>query len=318
MKKFILKTLAFIFFIVIIFCLFATFNFEMFQFEQKSLSIKNKHILLLGDSNMEYAINDSIFASAINKAASADSYFYSYLKLKLYTSLYGKIDTVFLSFAPHNIFDNGWLLDDDNIYSRFRFYYFLMDWTDFKFLLLRNPRGVISSIPSVLRQTLKNIVKKAKGVSLNPSYGGFDSLDRNILEEVKLKLRKGQPLPFFKIPNNFKISLAEIAYLNKTIAYCDKNNIKLYLINLPKRVELLNYSKYGVDNFYAEYDEKYRNLDFLDFSRFPLPEDNYGDFVHLNSKGSTNFSSFLQKDEIGSLLTEFGRNKVRMHDNFYK
>lgn len=308
MKSFIIKVLAFIFIFSVTFLIIVVFNFGMFQFEQNSLDIKNKNILLLGDSNMEYAINDSIYNSAINKAASSDSYFYSYCKLKNYISINPKINTVFLSFAPHNIFDNGWLLNDSHIYSRFRYYYILMDWSDFEFLFSRNPKAVLNSIPSIIEQTLKNLVKKTIGINLSRPYGGFNSLDRNILAEVKLKLKNGEPLPFFKIPNSFAISVEEVTYLKKIISYCDKNNIKLYLINLPKRSELLNYPKYGVKNFYSEYDKEYSKIDFLDFSRIDLPDSSYGDFVHLNKYGSTNFSIFLQNQEIDSLMIKFGRN----------
>ena len=273
---------------------------------------------MLGDSNMQCAINDSIFSSGINKAASSDSYFYSYLKLKNYISTNPKIDTVFLSFAPHNVFDNGWLLSDSHIYSRFRNYYYLMDWSDFKFLLSKNPQAVITSIPSIIEQTYQNSVQKINGIKISRSYGGFINLDRDILADVKLKLINEEPLPFFKIPDNFTLSKEEITYLDKIILCCNKNDIKLYLINLPKRAELLNYTKYGVNHFQSLYDEKYNKVDFLDFSTIELPDDNYGDFVHLNRKGSTTFSSFLVKNKLDTLLIEFGRNKTRSHNNVHK
>jgi hypothetical protein len=318
MRNFIVKTISFIFIFITTFVLIVVFNFGLFHFDQKSLNFKNKNVLLLGDSNMECAINDSIFSSGINKASSSDSYFYSYLKLKNYISINPKIDTVFLSFAPHNVFDNGWLLSDSHIYSRFRYYYYLMDWSDFEFLLSKKPQAVLSSIPSIIEQTFKNSVRKIIGISsISRSYGGFRSLDRDILADVKLKLINGEPLPFFKIPDNFTLSKEEITYLDKIILYCNKNDIKLYLINTPKRAELLNYTKYGVNNFQSFYDEKYSNVDFLDFSQMELPDDNYGDFVHLNRKGSTNFSSFLCKTNIDTLLMKFGRNKARTHNKQY-
>ncbi len=318
MQKFIKKIILFIALLIFSFFLIVIFNGYLLYLLDKSFKGKsNAHILLIGDSNMECAVNDSIYKGSINLSKASDSYFYSYLKLKAYISQNQNIDTIFLSFSPHNIFDNGWLLDDSHIYSRFRLYYPLMDWSDFYFLFSRNSKAIISSFPSIINQTIKNFIKLVLGKTIT-SYGGYQSLDRDILEEVKLKLLNGEPLPFFKIPNNFKISKEEVTYLNKIIDLCQRNKIKLYLVNLPKRIELLNYKKYGVTEFNKYYDSFFKNVDFLDFSNFKMPDSYYGDFVHLNKKGSTYFSEFLEKNKMMIIEQNYKREKARTHNILYK
>ena len=211
-------------------------NFFLVKSEQIIIP-ENKNILILGDSNSQCAINDSIFNSTINISSSSDSYFYSYLKLNKILSSNQKIDTVILSFSPHNIFDNGWLFNKSHIYSRLPIYYPLMGWDDIKYLYKGNVKAFYSSISLVIKQSGKNFVKKV----LRRRFafeGGFLSLERDILKEVQEKLINGEKLPFFKIPQSFKIAENEILYLNKIITSCNKNKLKLYLVNLPKRKEL--------------------------------------------------------------------------------
>lgn len=292
------------------FSLMIVFNYFLIKPEQLVIA-KGKNILLLGDSNMECAINDSIFKSGINISSSSDSYYYSYLKLKKIVNSKSAIDTVLLSFSPHNLFENGWLLDDNNIYSKFQTYYTLMDWDDFVFLFNRNPRAVISAFTPIVKRALLNSYRKIVNKKDNYALGGYLNLDRNILKEVQIKLKNGEPIPFFKIPNSFVVSTDEEYYLNKIINLCRINNIKLYLINLPKRNELLDYPKYGTNDFNKLYDSKFKDIDFIDCSRLELPYDNYGDFVHLNTKGSSNLSSLLQNIGLKCLNEKYSRNKAK-------
>lgn len=301
MRLFIKKIILFTLLISSIFLLIVTINFYFVNKVQ--ISTKDKTILVLGDSNAECAVNDSIFNQSINFSSSSDSYFYSYLKLKKLTKTNKNIDTLFLSFSPHNIFDNEWISGDIHIYSRFKIYYPLMNFKDVLFLLKVNSQGVIKSIPSISKQFFINIKKFRIGKPLIP--GGYRDLNSNILKEVQSKLKNGKELPFFKIPKTFNVSSGEITYLNKIISYCNEKKIKLFLVNFPKRKELLNYPKYGVNQFNNYYDSNYSKIDYLDFSQFIMPDSYYGDFVHLNIDGSSYFSTYLKNNGIMKLQVKY-------------
>ena len=91
-----------------------------------------KNILFLGDSAPECAINDKIFKRSVNFSSPAESYYYSYLKLKKILDTKQVIDTIFLSFSPHNIFYNNWFASQSNIQHNFCIYYPFMNIYDFR------------------------------------------------------------------------------------------------------------------------------------------------------------------------------------------
>src|SRR5690606_27402858 len=148
----------------------------------------------------------------------------------------------------------------NHIYSRLPLYYPMMSLIDLKFLLFNNTKAVFTALPAIIKASIKNIIKIGLDKNLGDNYGRFLNLDRNILDDVRMKLKNEEPLPFFKIPNSFEVSGGEKKYLDKIIALCEKRKVKLILINTPKRFELLEYSKYGVKEFYRFYDTKYNNI----------------------------------------------------------
>lgn len=305
MKKFVIHLLLFSTIVITLYCALVISNFYLIKSVQL-IESKHKKIIVLGDSNIECAINDSIYINAQNLSASSDSYYYSYLKLKKILNNKNNIDTVILSFAPHNLFDNGWLLSESHIYTRLATYYPLMNWDDFSFLFSNDPRAVIIAFPRIVKQSIINFSYKFNPPTKDFTFGGFDKIDRNILPEVRLKLKKGEKLPFFRIPDNFEIAKKEELYLNKIIDLCNSKQKVLYLINTPKRIELLNYPKYGVKEFNTLYLKNYRSVNYIDLSKLDIPEDCFGDFVHLNSKGATLFSNLLQNRGIEYLYNKYG------------
>ncbi len=305
MKKFVKNLLIFSTIVTIIFALTVISNFYLIKSESLIKS-NQKKIIVLGDSNIECAIDDSIFFNAQNLSASSDSYYYSYLKIKKILNNKNNIDTILLAFAPHNIFDNGWLLSESHIYTRFATYYPLMNWDDFSFLFFSKPKAVISAFPRIIKQSIINFDNKFNPPIKDFTYGGFDRIERNVLPEVRKKLIKGEKMPFFKIPDNFEIAKKEVLYLNKIINLCNSKQKVLFLINTPKRIELLNYPKYGVKEFNAFYLKNYKSVHFIDLSKMDIPEDCFGDFVHLNSKGSKLFSNILQYKRIEYLYEIYG------------
>ncbi len=301
MKKFIHNILLFAIIFVSVFLVIIIANYMLVKATEIIIP-KHKKVLILGDSNSECAINDSIFNSVVNLSSSSDSYYYSYLKLKKIIDE-NQIDTLLLSFSPHNIFDNGWLFNESHIYSRFKLYYPLMNYYDFKFLTKNKPIAVFKAVFAVPKQTMTNFFNVLQNKPIR--YGGFKLLNRNILSEVQNKLIKGEKLPFFRIPEKLTVSEYEVLYLKKIISLCKNKKIKLILINLPKRKELLNYPRYGVKKFNNFYENYLSDTEFFDFSEIKLPDNYYADFVHLNAKGSAFFSKLLKKQGFKNLKKKF-------------
>ena len=252
-----------------------------------------KNILVLGDSAPECAINDKILKRFVNFSAPAESYYYSYLKLKKILESNQAIDTVLLSFSPHNIFDNTWFASQSNIKHNFCRYYPFMSRNDLRFLLESHPKSVIYSLRPIALQFLKNIFRKITGDNVL-QLGGFTGLDLDRLEDALHSLKNGDIIKDFRLPKDLNPTNVEIAYLNKILQLCNEKQVKLMLINLPKREELLKDKRYGMKEFQNLYNIEFSQLDYFDFSSLPMEDEMHADLLHLNKQGSSYFSNFLE------------------------
>jgi len=307
MKVFIQKVLVFSLLIILMSSAVIFLNNSLVRSTKFSFA-KSKEILVLGDSNIKYAINDSIFNNAVNFSGEADSYFYSYLKLhKVLEDKAHNLKTVFISFSPHNIIDNGWLFNKEDIVTRFPKYYPLMEINDSFFLFKDNFDVLLSSIGRVYRE-LPNVFQSKIHGSIKSNYGGFKFVDSNNLDLVLDKLSKDEPIPHFNLPDNFRVSSQETLYLKKIITTCRKNNLKIILVNTPKRKELLIHKRYFVTDFNQYYKDKLKNIKYLDFSNVIMPDEYYDDLVHLNYRGATYFSNLIKNQSLTELLQNYKYN----------
>ena len=56
-------------------------------------------------------------------------------------------------------------------------------------------------------------------------------------------------------------------------------------------------------------DEKFNNVEFLDFDKFPLQDDEYQDFGHLNYKGAKVFSQWFNELLKKGLLSKKNKSQ---------
>ena len=100
MNKF-LKKLG-IFLLGFIITLFGIYGFNRFTLFCSDYDFSNANILITGDSHAVFSLDPKLFSNAKNISLQSESYIYTYLKLK---SIFSKchIDTVFLTFSPHNL-----------------------------------------------------------------------------------------------------------------------------------------------------------------------------------------------------------------------
>ena len=252
-----------------------------------------KNILALGDSTPGCAINDRIFNRAVNFSSPAESYYYSYLKLNKILETNEYIDTVLLSFSPHNIFDNNWFASKNHIKHNFCRYYPIMSRSDFRFLLESQPKSIVYALKPIFLQFLKNIFRSVTGDNIL-QLGGFTSLELDRLMDALQSLKSGKAIKDYRLPKDFQTTSFEITYMNKIAQLCSEKQVRLILISLPKRIELLNHRRYGMQEFQKVYNIEFSQLDYFDFSSLPMEDEMYADLLHLNKKGSSYFSNFLE------------------------
>tara|TARA_B100000902_G_scaffold373665_1_gene401860 strand:+ start:845 stop:1753 length:909 start_codon:yes stop_codon:yes gene_type:complete len=291
MKLFLKYISRFLIFLFTVFLLIVIGNYWLIQLTPINFPYK-KNILVLGDSVSARGVNDKIFKRSVNFSSPAESYYYSYLKLKKILETKQAIDTILLSFSPHNIFDNTWFASQSNIQHNFCRYYPLMSSNDFSYLRL-HPKSMIYSLRPIALQFLKNIFRKITRDNVL-QLGKFDSteLDEVVAEELQSLEVMGDTCS--RLPKDFNPTNIEITYLNKITQLCRQKELKLILINLPKHMELLRHKRYGMEEFKKVYNTEFNQLDYFDFSSMLMEDEMYVDLVHLNKKGSSYFSNFLE------------------------
>jgi len=118
MKRFLKKLALIPLMLLLVVCLITIVNYSLLMFSNSFNLNKNVNTLILGDSHTKYAFNDQLMINTYNFSQDADSYFYSYLKVKQISKENIQIDTVLLSFSQHNIhkcIEKNWLLNYEGI-----------------------------------------------------------------------------------------------------------------------------------------------------------------------------------------------------------
>jgi hypothetical protein len=308
MKLFLKRTLLFV--LITMFVLFLS-SLLYSHLKTKYLANKNlhlkpgTHILLLGDSHAETAFNDSIILHSQNIAFHAEHYLFTYFKLKKLLEANPTIDKVVLSFGPHNISQGA----DITIFSEsrnsrsFARYFMLLDseGVDDTYSPSQNWRTNYLKwklgIPFQLKLEAKLIYKTifSKPVSINdfPFNGEFYASSKHSFKKVNATIQAH----YYK--NNILLKESDLAikYLYKIINLTKAKGVKLYLVNTPLH-EL--YTNNIPDYFRKAYKKEtnrisknYPNVVYIDLSQIELDENNFGDYHHVNYKGSKVVSLLL-------------------------
>lgn len=289
MRKFInncFKFLGIFLFVCLGSLLFNSFLINRYGYEIN----KDKNILILGDSHTEYAINDGIFKRSVNLSHSADSYFYSYLKIRKLKPENPQLDTLLLALSNHNLlieYEDRWIFNTKHIKSKFRIYTDLMDFSDFMVLFRSNPSAVIQGFLESPKYSVKLLFNK--GLK-DRDLGRFQPSERNSLqkdiEHFKNNNKKQRALEY---------SGVEMKYLFKIVDFCKENDIELIFISTPIHSLYVDSKQKEFDKLYSFYDKNLSQHKHLDFSRLNMPDKYFQDMDHLNHEGANFFTTHLMQ-----------------------
>lgn len=282
-------TLALIVLIIIIGFVFSNYliaRYTVFKLDDKI----NK--IVLGSSTTECAINDVLIPNSINLSSSADSYMYSYLKIKYLLEINPYIDTVFLDFCPGSFskkIEKRWTLDFSHFKSRIGNYWYLIDEKVNAFYYQKFGQNYITTLIKLVPVTsIQNIKYVIKDGNLKSRYGGFNIPANNKLEE---SIRMSMELnPFDSIYNSSNI---EIYFLDEILNICAEHNVRIILISTPWRIEYYNHMKSSYTSFISYYRNNLSEISWCNFYKMNLSKDCFSDVGHLNQKGSTTFTNQL-------------------------
>lgn len=283
-RLFIHKVLLYVAFV----CLFIITVWGVVVFNRPLLCKTDANVLFLGNSRIQYGIDDRLIPKSLNVGLNADNYVFAYLKLKLLKKYNPQIDTLFLGVDEASVF-HYFQISGDKFHPFFWDVLTVDDWLFF----LKNDRAIFQSPLEWLKilYPLKSYIEPVSFQQLG--IGGFSELIRDKLQvdiEKHKDVEEGHA-------SKKRINLFQDLYLKKIVSFCCQENIKLFFLNMPSYPigdkdsdDLRNYAL------------SFKDIPYYDFETVQLPDSCYGDISHLNYKGA-------------KIFTEIFRNTVWRKDN---
>ncbi|MFT7033700.1 MAG: hypothetical protein ACJA2S_002208 [Cyclobacteriaceae bacterium] len=275
MKLFVKKIFLFVFIISI--SIFAILGVYFFQIRDQLILSKNITTVILGNSHTQNGLNDQIISNSVNLSSSAESYLYSYAKLKYLVQHNPSITNVILSFSKVVISENItriWLFNENNVFGKFGSLYPILNVSDLEYLINEGKINLaLKALNGAIYHSFYSIEKRII-LRSPPFIGGYTPNSRNMLQsEINTSINDSVS----------EYSIDQTVYLEKIKILCEKHSLNLILINTPtygkKMKEKVNL------NFFT-----YESPIYLDYSIMNLNETFFADPRHLNPKGADTLS----------------------------
>lgn len=257
----------------------------------------NPTTLFMGHSRAECAFNDSVLKQSRNLGISAESYFYTYIKLKAILKS-NDISTVFIEFSNRQVsaFMDSTITGDYYLSRSCKKYQSFMNATELKLVAARNPRKFITIQPVVMKQQLAVAFQPASSFYQEMNWGAYDGLPYNKVDSIIAARRNGAEVKMI----SRKKAVINLNYLDSILALCEAKHIRAVLMRTPTHPSSLD--MVNEPEFREVLQSRYSKYEFHDYNNFPLQNDDYADLEHLNKKGSIRFSQFIQKEIDDRLL----------------
>ncbi|WP_179354591.1 hypothetical protein [Winogradskyella vidalii] len=280
-----------------------------------------KHIVI-GHSHSECAYNDSLIPNFKNLSQSGDSYLYSYIKTKEFIKQNPSIETVFVEFTNNQIVKdiNQWIWSDKYLAYKYPLYASFTDFNDNLLLLKHNPLAYTNALALSLNTKSTRVFKK-NSAYLN-QLGGYLYLERNKTDSI---LNSQNSIKDNVLVEKIELSETNLSYLDALIKFCKENDKRVILIRSPLHKK---YNEYHNEAIYKKLlTMRYANIEYIDFSKFPLNNSEFGDLQHLNHKGAKVFSEWFattledglldknnKQDYIKKIIKQLRNQQIIVHE----
>lgn len=246
--------------------------------------------LYIGDSHIQYGVNDSLVNVGKNVSMKGESFYFSYYKLKKLIEENKNIETVYLGFSYHNLssyYDASINGEHSPIISP-KYFYILPVKEQFR-LVYWNLRSLPTFIKGVFsigyRYSLKDATFSCGSYSNN--FTNTMASKKSMEKRLQFQYYTGKKLNTFSDIN--------LLYLNKINDLCKSNKIDLLILNTP--LHPYYQSKIPI-NFINKYKEIVNslNLRVFDFNGISFSDSCFTpDGDHLSLKGAYEFTKELIK-----------------------
>lgn len=268
-----------LFFFLFIFILGGIFIFEKF-FARAELKSENS-IIVVGHSHPETAINDSLIAGLVNFSSSGEAYNYNLYKTRFLLRKNPQIKTVFIEVTNNNI-ETGqdlWVAGEEKMRHYLPRRIQFMNWGELIFIYKANPDAVIKTFFPVIQQRFTGLFK---GFDYRDDLGGYRPLTSELPATIQVT-----PSPTDSIS---QISKMNLKFLRDLVNLCEKRKVEVFFIRSPLHE---NYPINNEKTLTKILSSRFGDIEFLDFSHFPLEDEHFADLEHLNQSGAAVFSNWL-------------------------
>lgn len=242
-------------------------------------------MLVIGNSHPECAIIDSLIPKIYNISHSGESFVFSYMKAKKIIEENPSIKTLFIEFGGRSLCESK----QNTIWGRklkWRFSRFapFMSFDEFFLFTAHNPLVVLSEIKTTITENELFLKSNSKDFIGYSHMGGHKYLhESQLLKDIK---KKKKPFKLKKLDH-------DIEYLDELLLFCKKNNIRPIFIRCP--VHPL-FGIWKVENSYQDFiKRRYSSIDFMDFAKFKVRDEDFFDLSHLNTSGGIKFTKFFDE-----------------------
>lgn len=268
--------------------LVTVYSFNKITLKFSDYNISNINTLVVGDSHSATALETKILDNAINISIFSEPYVVTYLKLK---DILNRciVDTVLLSFSPHNL----------SAYNDFKFsdftlskMYFNESYALFNYNYLKD---INANMKGYYTTYFKNMFLLPKLNHLDGLVGKFSkrTITFNLDSAgIKNKINKH----YYRNNRMYNISKKSITYLDSIKIICQKNNINLILISTPLHRKYSQSIPYTfLEEFNLQKQKLLNNgLKVYDYSNLYKGDSLFYDGDHLNFKGAKYFTKKIK------------------------
>ncbi len=248
--------------------------------------------LVLGDSQMEFGLNDSILAQTVNVAQSGEAYLYAFGKARRFITDNPDLDTIWLSYNLNSLERRQEILTRSERYSKNKIPYnfFLLRAMDIGlFLDQASAYEALARTPWLRRNYIKKALKRTTTFR-DLNFGGYTYSDRyklavDVAYKDGLLKKKASPAPGFGEARD------QVRYLKELVDFCRGKGVTCILISTP--VHPVIKAQADTAAYFAFWREHMPDVPLWDHSGWTLPDSCFGDATHLNHRGARLYSTRL-------------------------
>ncbi|MDQ6815767.1 MAG: hypothetical protein M3040_18705 [Bacteroidota bacterium] len=249
---------------------------------------KSVNTLLLGDSHIQYAVNDTLFHNSINLSQISEGYIYTFFKLKEIVQSNPNITSVILGYGYHDFST----ISDESIFANHYSYcnfFFILPNKERVEVFKKNKIFLGEQLPNIFKSGYDNLTATDKNYSFLRAYKPvFTNLKIN-----KSSISRRIAMQFYEGNKTRGFSALQENYLDSIINFCDRKKIKLILLNTPLHKEYLAQVPEIFKIKYYSFIQNKRVF-LIDLKDLQLKDDCFlPDGDHLSYKGALETTKYL-------------------------